>query len=202
LAKPAQRASVARRCGLRERFLGGVKRAGGHADACKVLLALESSSTSYHVGEFVGLAFGLVVAFIVARKALRFGFGRARRASINVVIAAIAVVVGCGLLVSGANRGMFEGGVSGEQTRQSWSSPAGLNIKAGFMAGCTHGQAARDAICACILDHLTTTAPYNTPQGFESLKPTLTRFAETGSRSLLPRAFVSAVNTCAVQERS
>lgn len=161
------------------------------------VLAVDTTSTSYQIGQFVGLAFVLVLAFAVLRRAATTGFGSRAGGLLNRSIVVAAVVIAAGYLAYGAKEGMFESG-AGAGTQQAWSTQEGVNLKAGFIAGCSQNQEARDRICECVFNRIASAAPYDTPAGFEAnLLPAVRRFQETRQPSTLPVAYVSAARSCA-----
>jgi len=163
------------------------------ADTFRVLSAVDSSSTSYQVGQFVGLAFVLVLALAVLRKARTTGFGGRVGGPLNAVVAVAAVVAAAGYLAYAAGAGMF----SSSGSASPWSSQEGINMKAGFLAGCGQSIRGRTQICECVFARLTSAPPYNTPIGFETeLLPAVRRFAQTRQVSSLPPAYVSAAYSC------
>ena len=161
------------------------------------MLALDTASTAYQIGEFLGLAFILVLAFAVLRRAVTTGFGHGRGA-LNVSLGMAAALIAGACLVHGAKDGMFEAGTSAGSTQNAWSTRDGVNLRAGFIAGCSHSVAARAAVCECVFDRVASTPPYNTPEGFEvNLAPAIRRARAAGQPQRLPVVLVSAARQCA-----
>ena len=190
-------------------------------------IALDSSSTSYHVGEVAGLLAVLGLAVYVARRALTRGFGQpnsraqSKSASFSgvlldsvggastalrpatagnerrprqrdVLIALLAVAVAVAYVVSSLNRGILKSGGG-----DGWSSHRGLELKAGFVAGCSRSSPSRAAICECVFARISSTPPYDTPSGFEGLYASFEAFARTGDSALVPTAVLSSARSCA-----
>jgi hypothetical protein len=161
-----------------------------------LLLGVDTSSTSYHVGEIAGLAIVVGLAIAVVRRALTRGFGRPspgrRRAPRNLAIAILAVLLALGYLASSVDRGLLDGTSGGP-----WSTSEGVNLKAGFIAGCGHGVPSRSAVCGCVFARIASSPPYDTPSGFETLTVSLRRFQQTRDLSRLPAPVLGAVRGCA-----
>jgi hypothetical protein len=172
-------------------------RAGSGADTLLVL-AVDTASTAYQIGEFVGLAFVLVLAFVVLRRATTSGFGARPGGALNVSLGTAAVLIAAGCSAHGVKDGMFEAGASAGSTQSAWSTREGVNLKAGFIAGCSHNLEARDAVCECVFERVASTPPYNTPEGFEvNLAPAIRRAQAAGQPKRLPVVLVSAARKCA-----
>ncbi|MEA2314907.1 MAG: hypothetical protein QOI03_1599 [Solirubrobacteraceae bacterium] len=162
------------------------------------MLAVDTASTSYQIGQFAGLAFVLVLAFAALRRAATTGFGSRAGGPLNGFVALAAVVIAAGYLAYSAKDGMFESGAAARGTQEAWSSQEGVDMKAGFIASCGQNSAGRTSICECVFAHIASTPPYNTPKGFEAnLLPAVKRFVETRQVSALPATYVSAVRECA-----
>lgn len=153
---------------------------------------MDTSSTAYHVGEFTGLVVVLVLGVYVLRRALTHGFGGTPGRGRNALLAIVAVLAVGAYVVSAVDRGLFDGGASasGSSAGSGWSSPSGIEVRAGFMAGCSGGVASRYRVCECIFARLHVAPGYNTPAGFEELVTAKRRLSET-------RAVVAAVYGCA-----
>ena len=164
------------------------------ADPFDVLLV--GASTSYQIGEVTGFVFALVLVAYVVRRALTRGFGVRRNPRRDLAIAVVALVIGGAYLVSAANGGVFGSG-SSTSSSGAWSSQAGVEVKAGFLDGCTGGVTSRQAICECAFARVTAEPAYSTPQGFASLAPTFQRFKETKQVSALPPGLVAGIRSCA-----
>jgi hypothetical protein len=159
-----------------------------------VIPAVDSYSTAYHVGEVVGLLVALALAAFVIRRALTQGFGRLDggvRTPGDLAIALLALGVAVALGVSSVDRGLFD-----SSSRGPWSTAAGVNEKAGFIAGCTRGTPSRAGICECVFVRLSSIPPYDTPAGFTALVPTFRRYAETHDASLVPAAVLDGIRSC------
>lgn len=86
-------------------------------------------------------------------------------------------------------------GVVNNGSPDPWATQAGIDVKAGFLDGCARTA---DGVvdCQCAFAHLTSQAPYNTPQGFESLAGAVQTFEQTGNRSAIPAVYLSSLQAC------
>jgi hypothetical protein len=157
------------------------------------------------VGEVVGLLVVIGLAVAVIRRALTRGFGRPssagpiagapsarRRRPRDLAIAMIAAVLALAFMASSIDGGLFDNGSAGV-----WSTNEGLNMRAGFIAGCSNRLLSRVATCECVFARISTIPPYNTPSGFAGLITIVRRFTETRDLSVLPPAIVSGIRSCA-----
>jgi hypothetical protein len=160
-------------------------------DKTPMVLSVDTASTSYHVGQAVGLVVVLVLAGAVVRRALTVGLGRVRNRLRDRWIAAGAALVAGAFLVSAANAGIFNSG-----SGSAWSSQRGIEIRAGFIAGCANGRTDVVAICECAFRHMTAIPAYDTPDRFEAVVPTFRRALVDHSASDLPPDLVAAVRSC------
>jgi len=156
-----------------------------------VLLGTDPYSSAYHVGEVVGLVFGLVLAAAIVWRALTKGFARFGPNG-NRTIALLAGLLFVAYVVSGVHH--HQG--SAHAAAGGWSSPRGTSMKAGFIAGCSHGQEPQMSICECVFTNVTASPRYDTPDGFEGMLPSLRQFARTHDRSSVPGALLRAVRVC------
>jgi hypothetical protein len=156
-----------------------------------MVLGVDTASTSYHVGEVIGLVVVLVLAGAVVRRALTAGVGRVRNRSRDRWIAAGAVLVAVSFLVSAANAGIFNSGGG-----SAWSSQRGINIRAGFIAGCAHGRTDVLTTCECAFQRMTSMPAYDTPDRFEAVVPIFRRALVDHSANDLPPDLVAAVRSC------
>jgi hypothetical protein len=108
-------------------------------------------------------------------------------------VAVVAVIVAGAYVLAGAGRGMFDGSSA---AAEGWSSERGINIRAGFIAGCSHGVPAQGSICECVFTRIAAAPPYDTPVGFEGLVSSMQRFQASRDPSVLPQAVVAAVRGC------
>lgn len=109
----------------------------------------------------------------------------------NLVIVAVAVALAATYVASGISRGLLDGGSTGQ-----WSTREGVNMKAGFIAGCSKGVSSRIQTCECVFARLSSIPPYNTPSGFGRLGAELHTFEQTRAKSTLPAALLSSVRSC------
>ncbi|MEA2440636.1 MAG: hypothetical protein QOH76_2060 [Thermoleophilaceae bacterium] len=144
--------------------------------------ALDTSSTAYQVGTVAGMAAVAVVAIVLARLALN------RRGLGDGVIAVAAVLVAGFLLVRGGTS------LAGDHASGPWSTNTGRSMKAGFIDGCSNGTPRPR--CECMFARISSTSPYDTPNGFWTLQHQVQRFAQTRDPSMLPRVMVDAVRAC------
>jgi hypothetical protein len=112
--------------------------------------------------------------------------GRTRR---DVVIAAVAVVVAGVYIVSAIH------GPLGSSSGGSWTSSQGVNVKAGYLAGCARGGQS-GTTCECLFDRISAVPPYNTPAGFTGLQSAVRRADETRDAAFLPGAVLAALREC------
>src|SRR5207302_2146616 len=136
-------------------------------------------STAYHVGQVVGLLILLVVAIAVLRSHL------------SPVVRAVVVVVAGALFVVGLKS------VLANASNPAWSTNQGVNLRAGFIAGCTNGVSSRQSKCECVFQHVSSVPPYDTPSGFEQLAVALRRAGETRNVAAVPAALIDAGRPCA-----
>jgi hypothetical protein len=145
----------------------------------------------------VGLVIVLGLAVLVIHRALTRGFGRRpvstekRHGAWDLVIVVLAVVIAGAYIVSSISRGLLDSGPSGP-----WLTSEGVNLKAGFIAGCSKGAPSRTGACECLFARLSSIPPYNTPSGFEALSADLQTFAQTHDTTKLPPAVFSSIHTC------
>jgi hypothetical protein len=156
-----------------------------------MVLGLDTASTSYHVGQVIGVVVVLVLAGGVVRRALTVGVGRGLNRSRDRWIAAGAALVAVAFLVSAANAGIFNSG-----SGSTWSSQRGIDIRAGFIAGCAHGRTHVVPTCECAFRHMTSIPAYDTPDRFEAVAPIFRRALLDHSASDLPPDLVAAVRSC------
>jgi hypothetical protein len=76
-----------------------------------------------------------------------------------------------------------------------WDGGEGKQMRADFVAGC-ESSAGGTIDCACVFAELTSTAPYDTPEGFATLDEPLARAAQTGDVARIPAAYMTAVQRC------
>jgi hypothetical protein len=168
-------------------------------------LGANTYSSAYYVGEIAGFVFILVLARTVVYRALTRGFGRGGesgpgqghgisprrgRTRRDLVIAAIAVVVAGVYIVSAIHRPL------GSSSGESWASSQGVNVKAGYLAGCAKGGQ-QYGTCECLFDRISAVAPFNTPAGFTGLQSAVRRADETRDAAYLPGAVLTAFRDCA-----
>jgi hypothetical protein len=142
------------------------------------LLGVDTTSTSYHVGEVVGL---FILAIIVVA-VLRSGAAA--------IIKAAAVVIAAAMIVVGVKH------LTNPNDRAAWATSQGINVKAGYIAGCSKGESSRVKRCECIFDRVSSSPPYDTPSGFESMIVSLERFQRTRNIADLPPALVTSIRAC------
>jgi hypothetical protein len=161
-------------------------------------LAVDSASTSYQIGEFVGLAIVLVMAVYVVRRAMTRGFGREVRPTRDGLIVVLAIVLAAAYLISASNGGIFDSSslTPAAASASGWSTAEGRELRAGFIAGCSQGVASRQPTCECVFRNLTRTAAYATPAGFMTLQGTLQEFEHT-KQAQLPAELTVAIRRCA-----
>jgi hypothetical protein len=147
--------------------------------------AFDISWTPYHVGQAAGMAVVLIVALLVVRRALERGFGARDKA-----IALFAVAAACAIVTLGL--GSLTGGA---EASGPWSTPAGVSMKAGFLAGCKHSGAGAGS-CKCLFDRISSVPPYDTPRGFATLIRSVERARQTQDPRALPGAVVTAIQVC------
>jgi hypothetical protein len=188
-------------------------------------IAVDTHSTAYHVGEVVGLAIVIGLAALVIRRALTRGFGapsalprsessfsglavgsvdvspsphqqsitptKRGRGPRDLVIVAIAVVLAGAYVASSISSGLLDSGPAGP-----WSTSEGVNLRAGFIAGCGKGVSSTARTCECVFARLSSAPPYNTPKGFELLRADFQSFEQTRDASTLPAVVFSSVRSC------
>jgi hypothetical protein len=141
-------------------------------------LGVDTSSTAYEVGEVTGMVIVAVVAFAVIRRY------RASVTSAAVVLVAAAIVIfGLKHLLGASN--------------QAWATSEGVNLRAGFIVGCSNGVSSRVTRCECVFKRVSRVPPYDTPTGFMEMVISVRRFEQTRDLSALPPALVEAGRSCA-----
>lgn len=166
--------------------------------------ALKSPSTtnsSYDTGAYVGMALGLLAAAWGFRRGLKV---IRQRGDIGIFSSVshqrqtagrkLAVGLAC-VLVAIVALGAVFGSTSGSAA-DAWSSERGVNVKAGFIDGCTQSGGV-PARCDCIFQHLVQLAKYDTPSEFLTLQDVLARAAQTRSAADLPQALRAISTGCA-----
>jgi uncharacterized RDD family membrane protein YckC len=86
--------------------------------------------------------------------------------------------------------------LAGSQPRGAWATVQGVNVKAGFIDGCSGGNSSRVAMCECLFNRVSSSPPYDTPAGFETLATTVERFQRTGNVADLPAVVVEGARDC------
>jgi hypothetical protein len=164
------------------------------------VLAVNTASTSYQVGQVVGLGVVVALAVVVVRKAATTGFGGRQSGPLNRFAVVAAISVAAIYVVQAAGNGVFDAGTG---PQQPWASAEGVSTKAGFIDGCGQNDARRKGICECVFARVASAAPYDTPARFvANLLPAVQRFAETQQVSALPTVYVSAARDCAARAAS
>jgi hypothetical protein len=182
-----------------------------------------ATMTAYRVGQLAGVVtLGLLVAFVVLRLvgvAPRRARVASRPASAWAPATALAAPAAGGetvsfdglrlapqqrsnkafiaaMVVVGALIVAFVSGVIKLPDHSTvWSHGRGAEVKAGFLASCRLSPV-RTVDCDCAFDHITATAPYNTPNGFMTLEGPVRRFMSTRDLNQLPAIYVSAATSC------
>ncbi len=91
--------------------------------------------------------------------------------------------------------GAFAGLSRGGSQDQGWGGETGRNLHAGFVAGCN--QSAGGVVdCECAFTKISSTPPYNTPEGFMTLKDAVARYQSTRNPADVPPVFFEAVRAC------
>ena len=67
-------------------------------------------------------------------------------------------------------------------SKSAWSTSEGINLRAGFIAGCRHEIPSRLKPCECLFGHVSRTRPYVTPTGFMGMIASVRRFEQRGIR--------------------
>jgi hypothetical protein len=149
------------------------------------LAALAISWTPYHVGQAVGMALVVLVAVLMVRRAFERGFGARDKAMAfaSVGIACTIVFLGLGKLTGGA------------EASGPWSTPAGVNLKAGFLGGCERGGTSASA-CECLFARISSVPPYDTPRGFMTLVRAVKRYRKTQDPRVIPGVVTTAAQIC------
>jgi hypothetical protein len=137
---------------------------------------LDTSSTAYQVGQLIGIATVVIIAFVVVRRA------RSRATAV------LAVVVASGILTADAIS------FAGRDSAGAWSSHDGVAMKAGFIDGCRNN--APEPVCKCIFTHIASQPAYDTPEEFATLRYGVERYSQTGDTNAIPRVFYDAGRSC------
>ena len=148
---------------------------------------LAGASTAYQTGQILGMA--ALAALLVA---LIRRWMNARTESRARTTDAIAAVVVAALLIGGIVRL-----VAGADRDDPWKTDQGVQLKAGFMAGC-HDSANGLVDCGCAFKHITSVPPYDTPSGFASLSGPVDAAKASGDPRDLPAVLMSALSSCRV----
>jgi hypothetical protein len=157
-----------------------------------MLIGVDTSSTAYNVGELAGLAVVLVLAVAIVRRARGAGLGRVRNRARDMWVSIGVLLVAGAVIVSAVDNGVLERGGG-----HPWSTQRGIDIRAGFIAGCMRGERERAARCECEFRRITALPAYDTPQRFEALEPMFRRALADHDARELPADLVAAVRSCA-----
>src|SRR2546425_10045121 len=111
-------------------------------------LGIDTSSTASKVVQVTALVLARVVAIAVVRSRVASPLSGA----VVLVVAAMVTFGLKDLLASGS--------------RSAWSTSEGINLRAGFIAGCSHEVSSRVGKCECVFEHVSKVPPYDTPTGF------------------------------------
>jgi hypothetical protein len=95
----------------------------------------------------------------------------------DLAVAALLAVLLAGSLMSGR--------------ADAWEGEAGKQMRVDFVAGC-ESSAGGALDCGCVFAELTSAPPYDTPEGFATLRTT-----PAGDVARIPAAYVTAVQRCA-----
>jgi hypothetical protein len=143
---------------------------------------LLAASTAYDTGRSVGMVTLGVLLVALIRRIARLR--KARRARITDAIAALVVLVL--LIVNLVRLG---------DSDDSWDSAKGAEMKAGFIDGC---QSTSGTVidCGCAFEHVASTPPYDTPDGFATLVEPVQAAEQSGDPHDIPAVLVSAIQAC------
>jgi hypothetical protein len=76
-----------------------------------------------------------------------------------------------------------------------WASGHGVQMKAGFIDGCNSSTGGR-VDCGCAFDRLTSTPPYDTPEGLLTLAGPVQAAQRSGDPRDVPAVLVTAMRSC------
>lgn len=110
-----------------------------------------------------------------------------RRRQPRALDVAATVVIGVLLVVSVLRLG-------GSQA-DAFATGDGQSMRASFVAGCERDADGRYD-CGCVFDRLTSSAPYDTTQGFAVLQAAIEKASASGTATGWPVVYVTAVNGC------
>jgi hypothetical protein len=144
-----------------------------------LLPGIDTSSTSYHVGQVVGLVILLLIGVLVVRSRL------------SPMVKVVVLLVLATVLVLDVNK--FTSG----KASQAWATTEGVNARAGFIAGCSQQDASRVSRCECVFERLSKVAPYDTPSAFATLDASIETYRQTRNVNALPPPLIAAIRTCA-----
>ena len=109
------------------------------------------------------------------------------------VATTLATLASIGFIIAVAHH---KGDLPGSDSRAVWSTSQGVNVKAGFIDGCSRGIASRAAMCECVFDRVSSSPPYDTPSGFEGLAATVERYQQTRNAGDLPAVLIESARYC------
>lgn len=109
--------------------------------------------------------------------------------SMSTVAAAIIMLV--------AGVGIYSTLLAGESAKAGWDSEHGREVRSSFIEGCNRSSGGA-VNCECAFNKLSTTPPYDTPQGFMKLADGLQRYRASGNPNDLPRIFVDTARACRI----
>jgi hypothetical protein len=142
------------------------------------LAAIDTSSTSFHTGQLVGLVILVVIGIAVLMSAKL-------RGSTKTIILMIVML----LLTWNASK------LIGSKSTKTWTSAQGESVRRDFIAGCS-STSGSVSYCECLFNRLSSVPPYNTPSGFDGLEASLRRAVRTADVNALPPAMVNAARAC------
>jgi hypothetical protein len=139
--------------------------------------------SAYDAGRYAAYA---VLALLLVALVRRIRSGRrSPRSRLTDSIAACVVAL---LLGTGVVRAATDG--------DPWSSEEGVEMRAGFLAGC-ESSAGTAVDCGCTFDALVSAPAYDTPKEFAALGAVVERAIRENDVSVIPAEYLNAARSCA-----
>jgi hypothetical protein len=147
---------------------------------------LLAASSAYQAGHYAATAaLAVLLVALIVRLSKRTASTRGRRTD------ALAALVVAALLVGSVI------GLSGEKAPGTWETQQGVEMRAGFIAGCNNSSGA-EVDCGCAFDHIASEASFDTPEKFATLAGPVAAAQKSQDPADLPPAFLTAMQTCRV----
>src|SRR4051812_46406488 len=121
------------------------------------MMSLLAASSAYQAGQYAATAtLAVALVALIVRLLKRTASTRGRRTD------ALAALVVAALLAGSVI------GLSGEDAPDTWETQQGVEMRAGFIAGCNNSSGAA-VDCGCAFDHITSDSSFDTPEKFATL---------------------------------